>query len=162
MKIGNLKELTGKMVRNWNEWLRVEGEGCCSLCFDSTDKYIYCVCMGWRLVDIDDGPGVPVVVGNCTMPTNKSHQEWRIYWKIGRQTRNNIMQCDFDIDFEMPFDPETGYVDDTSEEVECTEVKPMTWSKPKGYRDWNALASYMRKQARRVFKEWKDEDETED
>ena len=173
MRIGNLKELTGKLVKDWFTWLNQEQEGCCSLCYDTTDKYRYCVCMGWRKVDIDDGPGEWKKCGNFKYQEQKSHEEWRVYWKIGRQTHNNIMQCDFDIDFEMPFvtedmakkDPELceGDVDNTEEEVECrrTERKGLMgyWHAPVGYKSWNELAAYMRKTARRVFRDWKDYDD---
>ena len=58
------------------------------------------------------------------------------------------MQCDFDTDFEMPYDEETGDVDDTLRLVEFPETATM--------KEWNAIASEMRKTARRVWKDWKD------
>ena len=180
MRTCDLREVTGKSVRGWVEWLVREQDGCCSVCFATTDKYRYCVCVGWRKVDVDDGPGEPVKVGSSVMYTHRSHEEWRVYWKIGRQTRNNSMQCDLDVDFEMPYvteamaraDPKLceGDVDDTSEEIELTKLKCVTLNgtkyvedlklgHPVGYRSWDALAAYMRKTARRVYRDWKDHDE---
>lgn len=168
----DLKKLDGKMARDWYKWLRDTDMGCCSVWFASTDKYRYCVCMGWRKVDVYDGPGEWRQIGNMRYQEQKSHEEWRIYWKIGRQTHNNIMQCDLDIDFEMPYvtkamakaDPMLceGDVDDTSEEVKCKKIvhpKSWRWSTPAGYRDWNALAAYMRKTARRVYRQWRYKDD---
>lgn len=169
----DLKAVTGRQLKEWFDWLRKENEGCGSVVFATTDKYRYCVCMGWRKVAIDDGPGKPVTVGNCTLDTRIFHEEWRTFWKIGRQTHNNIMQCDFDIDFEMPYvtekmakaDPKLveGDVDDTSEEVVCNWKRfvkgKWEWGRPEGYRDWNALAAYVRKQARRVYRDWRNHDE---
>lgn len=171
MRSGSLKEVTGKAVRGWYKWLKDNQEGCCSVWFASTDKYRYCVCVGWRKVDIDDGPGEWRTCGTMRYQAMKSHQEWRVYWKIGRQTHNNIMQTDLDIDFEMPYvteemakaDPKLceGDVDDTSEEIECL-TRPnhgFPYSAPRGYRSWNALAASMRKTARRVFRDWRDYDD---
>lgn len=36
-----------------------------------------------------------------------------IYGKVAYQSINNIMQCDYDVDWTMPYDEETGEVDDT-------------------------------------------------
>ena len=140
MKTGGLKDVTGKFARSSVKWLHARQMGCCSICFATDDRYNYSVCIGWH----DGGHGCEVA------------------WKIGRQTTNNIMQCDFDVDFEMPYD-ETGDVDDTLETVECAVLanrrRSLPYSAPRGYRSWDALAARMRGQARRVFKNWKDEDE---
>ena len=170
MMYSDLRKLTGKLIKWWYHWLHTEGDGCCSVCFDSTEKYNYVVCMGWHHYDDEmvlDKNGNPVQGEHGI----KYRPVWKIAWKIGRQTRNNAMQCDFDVDFEMPYDDETGDVDDTLETIECEKIvhkpykylgktcHPWRWSVPAGYRDWNALAARMRRQARRVFKNWKDEDE---
>ena len=172
MMYSDLMRLTGRLVKEWYHWLRAEGDGCCSICFDSTGKYDYAVCMGWHHCDDDpvvDEKGNQVYEG--LVP--KYRAVWKVAWKIGRQTRNNIMQCDFDVDFEMPFvtekmakaDPRLceGDVDDTLEVVECAVLanrhRSLPYSAPRGYPSWNALAARMRRQARRVFKDWKDEDE---
>ena len=147
MRTCDLMTLTGKVVREWYAWLRKGGCGCCSIHFASTDTHRYCVCMGWHDYgeEPDGGRGFP-----------DGH---RVAWKIGRQTHGNAMQCDLDADFEMPYVTEgmakadpglcEGDVDDTLEEVECL-ARP---------RDWDALAARMRKTARRVYNDWKDNDE---
>lgn len=37
---------------------------------------------------------------------------WRLCAKLAYQPTNSIMQCDYDIDWLMPYDEETGEVDD--------------------------------------------------
>lgn len=128
MKTGGLRDVTGKFVKESVEWLEKEQMGCCSVCFATDDTYNYAVCIGWH----DSGDG------------------WVVAWKIGRQTTNNVMQCDFDVDFEMPYGDESGDVDDTLETIEVTGGKPV------GYRSWADLAAYMRKVARRVWNDWKE------
>ena len=128
MKFGKLSEITGKTIKSWYEWLDKEGDGCSSLCFESDDRYNYAVCMGWH--NLGDGP----------KETNYNH--WVIAWKIGRQTHNNIMQCDFDVDFEMPRDPD-GDLDDTLQAVEFPETADMA--------EWDAMASEMRSEAERIW-----------
>lgn len=123
-----LNKVTGEEVREWYGWLAEEGEGCCNITFANNAKYVYSVCMGWH----DTGDG------------------WRIAWKIGRQTPNNCMQTDLDIDFEMPYDSETGEVDDTLELVKPGEE----WTDD----EWEALAEGMRSTAIRIWNDWKDED----
>lgn len=129
MKTGGLKDVTGKFARSSVKWLHVRQMGCCSICFATDDRYNYSVCIGWH----DGGHG------------------WEVAWKIGRQTTNNIMQCDFDVDFEMPYSDESGDVDDTLETIEVVGGKPV------GYRSWAELASRMRDEARRVWHDWKEE-----
>lgn len=179
MKFDNLMSLTGKVVKDWFTWLQKDQEGCCSIWFDSTGKYRYVVCMGWH--HYDDEP-VLDESGNHVRENGfaKFKPVWKVAWKIGRQTHNNIMQCDFDLDFEMPYVTEKmakesksmyeGDVDDTVEVVECEKIIPKSfsgsrkeipvkWSAPIGYRSWNDLAATMRKTARRVFRDWKDHDD---
>ena len=129
MKTGGLKDVTGKFARSSVKWLHARQMGCCSICFATDDRYNYSVCIGWH----DGGHG------------------WEVAWKIGRQTTNNIMQCDFDVDFEMPYSDESGDVDDTLETIEVVKGKPV------GYRSWAELASRMRDEARRVWHDWKEE-----
>ena len=187
MRTCDLKEVTGKTLREWYEGLVREQKGCCSVHFASTGKYRYCVCMGWqsgygpaseeKWVG-KDGRLWPAFCPPVTPGEEKGG--WRICWKIGRQTHNSITQCDYDIDFEMPYvtakmaeaDPGLveGDVDDTNEDIVlkwgkvlakdrngC--VKLMRLGAPVGYRSWNDLAGRVRKTARRVWRDWKDNDE---
>lgn len=166
-----LNKVTGKWLRDTYKWL-VDHEdqgGCAHIYFADTACHRVCVCVGWTKVDVDDGPGEPVVVGNSTMHTHKSHGEWRPAWRIGWETFNNAMQCDFDIDFDMPWNTKEycdkmnarltkeekrrgiryceGDVYDTTETIELKPGK----TTPAGYRDWNALAAFIRKTAREVL-----------
>ena len=188
MKQTDLKNVTGKMLKEWYEWLVHQQAGCCSVHFASTEKYRYCVCMGWQQgygpafeeqwLDEDGKKWHPAF---CPPVDPKEEADgWRICWKIGRQTHNNIMQCDYDIDFEMPYvtcamvkaNPELvmGDVDDTDSDIVLKwgevvtdgmngRIKSMRLGAPVYYRDWNALAAYMRKTARRVWRDWRDCDD---
>lgn len=185
MRTSDLKDLTGKMVKEWYKRLIETQMGCCSLHFASSDKYRYCVCMGWQSgygpaedERVHDGYGTYNAWVPPVTPGEKDGG-WRICWKIGRQTHNNVMQCDYDIDFEMPFvteamakaDPslEEGIVDDTEEELNLWWGNVITGKNnsfivkslgvPVGYKNWNDLAAKMRKAARRVWREWKNCDD---
>lgn len=137
MKFAALKEVTGGWLRDSCAWLVKEQMGCCSICFASDSKYNYVVCVGWH--DLGDGP------------KEDNYHHWVVAWKIGRQTLDNVMQCDFDVDFDLPYNGETGDVDDTLEEIEVDGRKPV------GYKSWSALASHIRKEARRVWRDWGEE-----
>lgn len=186
MKTCDLKEVTGKELKNWWEWLVREQAGCCSVHFASTEKYRYCVCVGWQSGYGPaseekwygkDGRARPAFCPPVTAGEEKDG--WRICWKIGRQTHNNIMQCDYDIDFEMPYvteemaeaDPELceGDVDVTGEDIVLKwgkvvtgrdgRIKSMRLGAPVGCRSWEDLAKFIRKTARRVWRDWRDCDE---
>ena len=69
------------------------------------------------IVDRDDNNDWALVLGwadgfeeeeddDCTDKT------WRLCAKISYQPNNSIMQCDYDIDWIMPYDEESGEVDD--------------------------------------------------
>ena len=182
----DLRKLTGYVLKTWWEWLVREQAGCCSINFASTGKYRYCVCMGWQS---GYGPasdekwygkdGRPRPAFCPPVNPKEADKGWRICWKIGRQTHNNIMQCDYDIDFEMPYiteamakaDPKLvkGDVDDTNSDIVLKwgevitgrngRIKSMKLGAPVGYRSWDDLAKYVRKTARRVWWDWRDNDE---
>lgn len=127
MKFGKLDEITGDAVRKAHATLWAEGDGCWAVCFATDSKYNYAVCIGWH----DTGDG------------------WMVAWKIGRQTTNNVMQCDFDVDFEMPYDPETGDVDDTLDVIDPENG---------GFNaeTWDSYAKRIREEASRVWERWKE------
>lgn len=186
MKTCDLKGATGKELKKWWEELVREQAGCCSIHFASTEKYRYCVCMGWQS---GYGPtseeqwqdkNEKLHSAFCPPVDPKEENEgWRICWKIGRQTHNNIMQCDYDIDFEMPYvteamakaDPELveGDVDDTNGDIVLKwgkitrgrngRIKSMRLGAPVGCRSWEDFAKYVRRIARRVWRDWRDYDE---
>lgn len=136
MVIAKLQRITAAQVKDWYNWLKSRDAGCCSIHFASTVKWRYCVCMGWH--DFDENG-------------RYDDRGMRIAWKIGRQSHDNIMQCDFDVDFDIPYDPETGMCDHAPQLIE---VEPGAKA-PAGYRSWAELAKEIRAGARRVFKRWK-------
>ena len=186
MRQTDLKNVTGKELKKWWEWLAREQEGCCSVHFASTEKYRYCVCMGWLSGYVPASKETWLGKDGRTRPAfcppvapEEEKFGWRICWKIGRQTHNNIMQCDYDIDFEMPYvteamakaDPELceGDVDDTNSDIVLKwgkvvtgrngRIKSMRLGAPVYYRSWEDLAKYVRKIARRVWRDWRDHDD---
>jgi len=186
MRTCSLENVTGKELKKWWEWLAREQEGCYSVHFASTEKYRYCVCMGWRSgygpASDEKWRGKDGKLRQAFCPPVTSGDEedgWRICWKIGRQTHDNVMQCDYDIDFEMPYvtekmakdDPELceGDVDDTDSDIVLKRgkvtmgrngrIKSMRLGAPVGYRSWEDFAKYVRRIARRVWRDWKDNDD---
>lgn len=152
-----LKRVTGKWLKGCYKWLVKTGDGCCHLVIGTTANHEVCVCVGWTA----DGP-----------------EEYKVAWKIGWQTFNNGMQTDLDIDFDMPANTKEfcdrmnakltdderkhgvqyveGEVYDTLEIISAHTVprgfrNMYQLSAPKGYRDWNALAAFVRKTARKVL-----------
>lgn len=145
---GPLSEVTGRWLKESYRWLVANDCGCCHVAFAESGTRRVSVCVGWTA----DGP-----------------KTWKVAWKIGWQPFNSAMQCDFDLDFDMPWNTEAyckkmnarlaargelsrynryevGDVCDTNESIE---LKPGRTT-PCGYRDWNALAARIRKTAREV------------
>ena len=154
MKNEGLAQVTGKWLKGCYKWLVKEDSGCCHIVFGTTAKHNVCVCVGWT----DDGTG-----------SQAEGPHYSVAWKIGWQTFNNAMQTDLDLDFDMPWNTKAycdkmnakltkeerrckvryveGDVYDTLETVELKEGR----TTPQGYRDWNALAAFVRKTARKVL-----------
>ena len=133
-----IAECTGKWLKGCVDWLVKTKDGCCNLTIDGDDKDYYCICVGWH-----DYTGNP----------KDGDSRYKLAWKIGRQSIRNAMQCDFDIDFEMPYNPESGDVDDT-----INILDPL----PKTKRDWEREATLARKEARRIWREWAEEEDNND
>lgn len=156
---GPLSKVTGKWLKGSFKWLVDEDCGCCHVDFAESGTHRLSVCVGWTA----DGP-----------------KEYKVAWKIGWQTFDNAMQCDFDIDFDMPWNTKEycdrmnarltaeerkrgiryceGDVYDTSNLIELRPGR----TTPYGYRDWNALAAHIRKTAREVAAYAKDVDPVEE
>ena len=154
-----LAKCTGKWLKGCYRWLVKEDCGCCHLVIGTTAKHNVCVCVGWT----DDGT-----------------KDGKVAWKIGWQTFDNAMQTDLDIDFDMPWNTKAycdkmnakltkeerkrrvryveGDVYDTRETIELKDGR----STPAGYRDWNALAAFVRKTAREVLAYAKEVDPEEE
>jgi hypothetical protein len=150
----SLRKVTGKWLKQTYAELVKEDCGCAHIPFANTAHHEVCVCVGWS----DDGRG-----------SQAEGPHYSVAWKIGWQTFNNAMQTDLDIDFDMPWNTEAycekmnaqlkargelskynryvvGEVYDTEEFIE---LKPGRTT-PVGYKDWNALAAFIRKTARDV------------
>lgn len=126
----NMKKITGKQLRHWAEWLKKEDCGCCHfklLTDDNNDSWF--ILMGWSdgFDESDNG--------------RWQDGSWKICTKIGYQSSNSIMQTDLNIDFLMPYDKETGDVDDT----EWTLADEPNWDK---------LADELNNEAERVINQW--------
>ena len=134
----SIAKCTGKWLKGCVDELLKTQSGCCHLTFDVDTKDDYCICVGWH-----DYTGDP----------KDGDNRYKLAWKIGRQSIKNVMQCDFDIDFEMPYNPETGDVDDT-----INVLDPL----PKTKRGWEREATFARKEARRIWREWAEEEEDDD
>lgn len=125
-----IPKISGKELREWAEWLKEEGCGCCRkylLTDDNNNKWY--ILMGWS-----DG---------YDESDNGKWQSgtFKINTKIGYQESNNLMQTDLDIDFYCPYNKATGEVDDTN------------WTladEP----NWNSLAKELNNEAERVISKW--------
>ena len=138
IKVPKLPKIDGKTVKDHVEWLKANDCGCCRFHLTDTENYRMHISIGWH----DYGEG------HVEMSKDGSHplQKWvpdpdscRIAWKIGMETFNNAMQCDFDVDFFMP-DDGNGNVYDTLQEIEGDSI------------DWDALAAEMNETAEKVYK----------
>lgn len=75
------------------------------------------ICLGFRRVDVDTEEREEVTVGNSIFQTFGKKSVWKIFGKVAFQSKKNIMQCDYDIDWDMPYNPGTGDVFDTEIEI---------------------------------------------
>ena len=118
-------KIDAKTLKGCVDWLKKEGCGCCHVKVCDTEKREIDICVGWH--DFGD--------------------DWKVCCKIGMQTFNNALQCDLDVDFDMPYDFITGDVFDTLEEVVCTNLK-----------QYQKLAARMNAQAKEAVKFWKEQE----
>ena len=117
------EKIDAKTLKGFVEWLKKENCGCCHFRACDTATREIDICVGWH------------DCGKCG--------GWKVCWKIGMQNFNNGMQCDLDIDFDMPYDIVTGEVFDTLEEIACNTLK-----------DYATLAAWINRQAREAVKFW--------
>lgn len=118
-------KVTGAWIKESVDWLLEKECGCCHFkVWEDPDGREYDVCIGWHdgydpddkdLMHSGDDPG------------------WCIAWKIAYQDPGNACQCDFDVDWIMPYDPDRGDVYDT-----CA---PML--KPRNEALWHSYADMM-------------------
>jgi hypothetical protein len=105
-----------------------------------------CGCYFKKVAETEGGTGLYIVIGwgdgyeKAEPNTPNADDTYRICGKIAYQHSDNIMQCDYDWDWYMPYNKETGDVDDTDGMVEARQFDV----------DW------LNKNAKRVWNEWKD------
>jgi len=108
-------------------------------------------CYHWKIyANTDDNKDISIVLGwtdgfNKNDPDKDKYQDdtWRLAVKVGYQPSNSIMQCDYDIDFNLPYNPDTGDVYDCEYCIyETTDFKTLA-------KDINYDASW-------VIKHWKE------
>ena len=108
--IKDVKKITLNELKEDIAWLDQRKMGCCHHVVATTDEGTdLAIVVGWE-DGFDEAPaGTPGADGT-----------WRICAKVAYQHANNAMQCDYDVDWLMPYDPDTGEVSDTSMEVNGT------------------------------------------
>lgn len=112
--------INGETLRGWVIWLLQEDMGCCHKKVGNTHTKEIDIVVGWH----------------------QTGEGWQPAWKIGMQSFANAMQCDMDIDFEMPYDETTGEVYDTLQTIEG-DINQI---------DWDALAQEINETAAKVYK----------
>lgn len=131
-----LPKIDGKTLKNWYEWLKEQDCGCCHMKIGDTELHEVDVCMGWHQYEEEE-------TRDEVSGSRRFKPVWKIAWKIGWQGFRNAMQCDLDVDFDMPGPcNEYGDVYDTLSEV--GELGTM--------KDWNSLAAEINKTAVDAFK----------
>lgn len=96
------KDILIKQLKNAiNEMRKTHYNGtyCWNLAVDENDNQ-WAIVLGWN-----DG-FEEVAADDCTDGT------WRLCVKLAYQPINSMMQCDYNIDWLMPYDEKTGDVDD--------------------------------------------------
>ena len=131
-----LPKIDGKTLKNWYEWLKEQDCGCCHMKIGDTELHEVDVCMGWHQYEEEE-------TRDEVSGSRRFKPVWKIARKIGWQGFHNAMQCDLDVDFDMP-GPCNKYGDvyDTLSEV----------GEPKTAKDWNRLAGEISRTAKDVFK----------
>lgn len=103
-----LKKITGKQIRESAEWLIETQAGCSHYEIANTRNNVLAFVIGF------------LPLGEC----KDGKPKYGVFAKIGFQSHKNIMQCDFGVDWDMPYNPETGDVFDTIISV-CDEDGPV-------------------------------------
>ena len=132
-----LKKITGKDFKEAVDWLLKEKQGCVHQVLGTTnDGTELCFVVGWS-------KGTDY--GDDDKKYGYFDEGYCISAKIGYQHRNNAMQTDYDWDFNMPYDLETGDVWDTSSYV------------PRDA-DWEREAADYNKEAEKIWAAYGDPD----
>ena len=109
-------------------------------------------CYRWKIcANTDDNKDIYIVLGWCNYGNELKElidkyydDKYRLAVKICCQPSNSVMQCDYDIDFNLPYNPDNFDVYDNCEYCiyETTDFKALT-------KDINQNASW-------VIKHWKE------
>ena len=130
-----LKKITGKDFKEAVDWLLKEKQGCVHQVLGRTDEGTeLCLVIGWA----DIGYDLEEVKKN-----GYEDEGYYICSKIGYQHRNNGMQSDFEWDFPMPYNPETGDVWDTD-----------TYVAKGDEQSWQTDADMYNKEAEKIWATW--------
>jgi len=109
-------------------------------------------CYRWKVyANTEDNKDISIVLGwtdgfDKNDPDKDKYQDdtWRLAVKVGYQPSNSIMQCDYDIDFYLPYNPDTGDV--------CDDCEYCIYETT----DFEALAKDINKNTSWVIKHWKE------
>lgn len=107
-------------------------------------------CYHWKIcANTDDNKDIYIVLGWTKFPDDDCKDkyyddEFRLAVKVGYQPSNSIMQCDYDVDFNLPYNPNTGDVYDDCEYC----IYETT--------DFGALAKDINYMTRYVVEHWKE------
>ena len=96
-----IKQVTASKLKGDVEWLKEQGTGCCHrhLWTDDEGNRVYVV-VGWTEHFGGEEEGLIQAIDGSTV--------WTVCARIGYQTKNSAMQTDMDLDFPMPYNPDTG------------------------------------------------------
>lgn len=130
-----LTKITGKDFKEAVDWLLKEKQGCVHQVLGRTDEGTeLCLVIGWA----DIGYDLEEVKKN-----GYEDEGYYICSKIGYQHRNSGMQSDFEWDFPMPYNPETGDVWDTD-----------TYVAKGDEQSWQTDADMYNKEAEKIWATW--------
>jgi len=109
-------------------------------------------CYRWKVyANTDDNKDISIVLGwtdgfDKNDPDKDKYQDntWRLAVKVGYQPSNSMMQCDYDVDFNLPYNPDNGDV--------CDDCEYCIYETT----DFEALAKDINHNTSWVIKHWKE------
>jgi hypothetical protein len=109
-------------------------------------------CYSWKVyANTDDHKDISIVLGwtdgfDKNDPDKDKYQDdtWRLAVKVGYQPSNSMMQCDYDVDFNLPYNPDNGDV--------CDDCEYCIYETT----NFEALAKDINQNASWVIKHWKE------
>lgn len=133
-----MNKITANILKEYVAWLRKENCGCCHFRVADTENKEIDIVVGWH--NYGDGP------------KEDNYDNWVVCWKIGMQSFNNGMQTDMDIDFDMPYDIDSGEVYDSLDSIN-ENVQGFSWA---------ALANAINRTAVKVYRFQKEQERKEE